>query len=158
LGLGLGFVIIVTVIGYLVYSSRMGSGRRPAAPQIMQQAQADPYAGKLELSKIRMAQAENMLGGSSTYVEGDVKNTGDKTVTGATVEVTFRNTLREVVQRENQTLRVVLARAPAIDVGALNLAPLKPGEQREFQLIFEHVSADWNGQYPELRITTVTTR
>jgi hypothetical protein len=157
IGLAVGFAIIVAVVGYLIYSSRTGS-RRPAPPAVMQQAPSDPYAARLEISKLRMAQAENMLGGSSTYVEGDVRNTGDKTVTGATAEVTFRNSLNEVVQRENQILRVVLARAPAIDVGPLNLSPLKPGEAKEFQLIFEHVSADWNGQHPEVRVTTVTTK
>jgi hypothetical protein len=158
LGLGIGFLIIVAVVGYLIYTSRTSSDRRPPPPAVMEQAQADSYAAKLEISKVRMAQAENMLGGSSTYVEGEIKNTGDKIVTGANVEVTFRNSLNEVVQRENHVLRVVLAREPAIDIGALNLAPLKPGETREFQTIFEHVSADWNGKYPELRITTVNTR
>jgi hypothetical protein len=158
IGLGVGLIIVVAMIGFLIYSSRNNPSRRPAPPAVMQQAQADPYAAQLEIKKPRMAQAENMLGGSSTYIEGDITNKGDQTVVGATVEVTFRNSLNEVVQRENQVLRVVLARAPAIDVGALNLSPLKPGETKEFQLIFEHVSADWNGQHPELRVTTVSTR
>jgi hypothetical protein len=35
---------------------------------------------------------------------------------------------------------------------------MKPGETREFQLSFEHISADWNRQFPELRITVVTTK
>jgi hypothetical protein len=157
-GLGIGALLIVIVVGFLVYSSRKDPGRTPRPQAVMQQAPVDPYAANLEVSNIKMAEAENLLGGRSIYVEGMIKNNGDKTVTGASGEVTFRNSLNEVVQRENHVMKIVLAREPAIDVAALNMSPLKPGDSKEFQLIFEHVSADWNGQYPELRITTVTTR
>jgi hypothetical protein len=158
LGLGIGALLIVVVIGFLIYSSRKDPGRTPRPQAVMQQAPQDPYAAKLELSGIKMSQAENLLGGRSIYIEGTIKNTGDKTVSGASGEVTFRNSLSEVVQRENHVMRVVLAREPAVDIAALSMSPLQPGESKEFQLIFEHVSADWNGQYPELRITTVTTK
>jgi hypothetical protein len=158
LGLGIGAVLIVITVGFLIYQSRKDPGRTPRPQAVMQQAPADPYAAKLELSGVKMAQAENLLGGRSIYIEGALKNAGDQTVTGATAEITFRNILKEVVQRENHVVRVVLAREPAVDVAALSMSPLKPGDSKEFQLIFEHVSADWNGQYPEIRITTVNTR
>jgi hypothetical protein len=158
IGLSVGALLIIGTVAFLIYSSRKDPGRTPRPQAVMQQAPRDPYAGNLELSGIKMSQAENLLGGRSIYIEGNIKNTGDKTVTGASGEVTFHNSLNEVVQRENHVVRVVLAREPAVDVAALSMSPLKPGESKEFQLIFEHVSADWNGQYPELRITTVTTR
>jgi hypothetical protein len=158
LGLGIGALLIVITVSFLIYSSRKDPGRTPAPQKVMQQAPADPYAAKLEVSGIRMAQAENLLGGRSIYIEGNIKNTGDKTVTGASAEVTFHNSLNEIVQRENHVMRVVLAREPAVDIAAMSVSPLKPGETKEFQLIFEHVSAGWNGQYPELRITTVATK
>lgn len=158
LGLSVGALLIIATVSFLIYSSRRDPGRKPAPQAIMQQAPADPYAAKLEVSGIRMAQAENLLGGRSIYIEGNLKNTGDKTVIGASAEVTFHNSLHEIVQRENHVVRVVLAREPAVDIAALSVSPLKPGETKEFQLIFEHVSADWNAQYPELRITTVTTK
>ena len=159
LGVTIGLVIVTVMIGYLIYSSRTDSTSRQQKPvAVMQSAPADPYAAKLELGDIKMSQAENMLGGSSIYVEGKIKNTGDKTATGATIEITFKNSLGEVVQRESHPLMVILRREPAEDVSALNAAPLNPGDSREFRQTFERVSADWNRQYPELRITTVTTR
>jgi len=159
LGLGIGFVLIVIVIGFLIYSSRTSPNRAAVQPSVSgAAAKADPYASKLPIINVTLSAADNMLGGTATYVEGNVTNTGDKTVTGATVEVTFRNSLNEVVQRENEPLWIVLSREPAIDIGTLSSAPLKPGTQAEFRLSFERISADWNHQQPELRITVVTTR
>jgi hypothetical protein len=156
LGLGIGFVIIVAIIGALVYSSRKSETRQSAQPAVMQSAAAaDPYAANLKISDVSMSAAENMLGGEVTYIEGKVTNTGDKTVTGATVEVTFKNSLDQVVQRQTEPLWIVQRREPAIDVAVV---PIKPGDTREFRLSFEHISADWNRQFPDLRITVVTTK
>jgi hypothetical protein len=99
-----------------------------------------------------------MLGGEVTYIEGKVTNAGDKMVTGATVEVTFKNSLAQVVQRQTEPLWIVQRREPAVDVASLAVAPMKPGDTREFRLSFEHISADWNRQFPDLRMTVVTTK
>ncbi len=37
----------------------------------------------------------------------------------------------------------------------MSAAPIKPGERREFRLIFDHVIGDWNQQFPEVRIIHV---
>jgi hypothetical protein len=155
LGLAIGFLIIVAIIGALIYSSRKSETRQSAQPNVMESAAADPYASNLKISDPSMSAAENMLGGEVTYIEGKVTDTGDKTVTGATVEVTFKNSLGQVVQRQTEPLWIVQRREPAVDVA---VAPIKPGETREFRLSFEHISADWNREFPELRITVVTTK
>src|SRR5689334_21778584 len=105
LGLGIGFVLIVAIVGYLIYSSRNSPNRAAVQPQVIGAAQqADPYAAKLQLSNIQLSQADNMIGGTATYVEGTVTNTGDKTVNGANVEVEFKNSMTQVVQRQNEPL------------------------------------------------------
>jgi hypothetical protein len=38
----------------------------------------------------------------------------------------------------------------AVDFGA---SPLAPGQSKQFRLIFEHISAEWNQAYPELQVT-----
>jgi uncharacterized cupredoxin-like copper-binding protein len=125
---------------------------------VNQQVPADPYAAQLAISDAKMAQAQNILGGTMTYLEAKIANKGDKTVTGASIEVTFKNSLGQVVQRESQPLMVITQREPAMDIVAVNNSPLKPGDSKDFQLTFEHISADWNRQYPELRVTTVVTK
>ncbi len=156
LGLGIGFALILIVVVALIISSRTSPTRGVIAPKIMQSGTADAYAAKLQLSDVALSAADNFAGGTSYYIEGQVTNAGDKIANGATVEITFKNALGQVVQRETQTLMVMLARQPAIDVGALNAAPLKPGQAREFRLTFERISADWNQQKPEIRIVTVS--
>src|SRR5437868_340424 len=124
LGLGIGFVLIVCIIGFLIYSSRTSDTRAIPRPAVMQAGTADPYAANLAISDVNMSAAENMLGGEVTYIEGNVKNTGDKTVTGATVEVTFKNSLGQVVQRQTEPLWIVQRREPAIDVASLAVNPM----------------------------------
>jgi hypothetical protein len=159
LGLGIGAAVVIIVIAVLVYNSRNSESRYVRREAVMQSSGApDPYAEKLKLSDINLSAAENFVGGTATYIEGKINNIGDKTVTGATVEITFRNSLDQIVQRETHNLMIVLSREPAIDVAALSASPLKPGESKEFRLTFEHVSADWNRQYPEIQVKLVDTR
>jgi hypothetical protein len=158
LGLGLGALLIACVVLFLVYSSRSSGTRYERRAEVMQSTPADAYAAQLPLSDIKMLEAENFVGGKSIYVEGKITNNGNQTVTGATVEGTFRNTLDQVVQRENHNLMIILTREPAVDVAALSASPLKPGETKEFRMTFEHISADWNGQYPQVAVKLVTTK
>jgi hypothetical protein len=158
IGLGIGFVLIVAVVGGLIYSSRT-STRNAVQPQMIGSTQqVDPYSAKLQISNVQLSQADNMIGGTATYVEGTVTNTGDKIVNGANVEVAFKNSLSQVVQRQNEPLWIVQTREPAIDVATLSVSPLKPGDKAEFRLSFERISADWDRQAPKLRITVVNTK
>jgi hypothetical protein len=157
-GLAIGAVIILGIIAYLIYSSRSAPTRFAPPITIAQSAPEDPYAKNLTITGPQMAEAANMLGGKMTSLEAHIANHGDKTVIGATVEVTFRNSLNQVVQRESQPLMIITAREPALDITAVNNSPIKPGDTKDLQLNFEHISADWNRQYPELRVTNVVTR
>lgn len=158
IGLGIGAVIICAILAYLIISSRSSPTRYAPPITIAQSAPQDQYAKSLEISDVKMAQAQNILGGTMTYLEAKIANKGDKTVVGATIEVTFKNSLGQVVQREAQPLMIITQREPAMDIVAVNNAPLKPGDSKDLQLTFEHISADWNRQYPELRVTTVVTK
>ena len=158
LGLGIGALLVAGIIIFLVYSSRSSEDRYERRAVVMQAAPADAYAAKLPLSDIKMFEAENFVGGKSIYVEGKITNAGDQTVTGATIEGTFLNAMNQIVQRENHNLMIIRTREPADDIVALSAAPLKPGETKEFRMTFEHISADWNGQYPKVEVKLVTTK
>jgi hypothetical protein len=49
-------------------------------------------------------------------------------------------------------------REPYIDVEPVSAAPLTPGGEQDFRLIFDGVKPDWDGAYPEIRILHVETR
>lgn len=121
-------------------------------------APTDRYAADLQISDLKMSEANNFVGGKQTYIDGEIRNAGAKTVTGITVQILFRNFAREVAQNETQELKLIRMREPYVDVGAISDAPIKPGTEREFRLIFDSIKPDWDGAYPEIRILHVTTQ
>jgi hypothetical protein len=149
LAIGAGIVVVLVAAILLI-----GRPAKQAAP-----ANVDPYAQNLRISDLKLSAATNFVGGSVTYLDGKITNVGDKTVTGATVEAIFRNSMGQVVQRETQPLMLYhtgLAGFP--DVAPLSAAPLTPNQTRDFRLTFEHISTDWDQGYPELRFIRVTTQ
>ena len=117
-----------------------------------------PYAAKLKLGDLKMSQAQNFVGGTVTYIDGTIANAGDKTVTHATVQVTFKDLYDQVAQVETVPVKLLQSGGPYLDTADLSVAPLAPSQSKAFRLIFEHVSGQWNQALPELRITDVTTK
>jgi Protein of unknown function (DUF2393) len=145
-GIGLAIVAVAVVVGIFVW--RAIKGPEPQGPP--------SYASQLKISELKLSQEQNFLGATVTYLEGKILNAGDKTVTGSSVAVTFRNSLDEVVQKETLPVRVLDRSGPYPDTLEMRVRPLSPGQQREFRLIFEHLSSDWNHQAPETAIAAVT--
>ena len=145
-----GALVVLLALGALILAGR--NARSTAANS------ADPYAKSVQLSDFKLSQAENFVGGNVTYLEGKVRNAGNKTVIGAQVRVTFKNSLQEVSQAENLPLMIITARQPYIDTADLRSQPLKPGDTRDFRLTFEHVTADWNGAMPDVEVQSVSTQ
>jgi hypothetical protein len=92
-----------------------------------------------------------------TYLDGHISNQGARTVTAVTVQVLFRDFAHEVAQNETLPLKLIRTREPYIDVEPVSAAPLKPGAEADFRLIFDSVKPDWDGAYPEIRILQVDT-
>ncbi len=144
IALGVGLVVVVMAILALVFR---GEPKRAAGPP--------SYVVNLKFSELKMSAAENFVGATVTYLDGTLTNTGDKTLTHAVVRVTFRNSLGENAQSEDVALHVLQTGGPYPDAVDLSLSPLGPGQSKPFRLTFEHVTADWNRQYPELQVTDV---
>jgi hypothetical protein len=117
-----------------------------------------PYATNLKFSDLRLSQAQNFVGATVTYVDGTLSNTSDKTLTRATVRVTFKDLYGQVAQVEEVPIKVLRTGGPYPDTADLTVAPLGPGQSRPFRLIFEHLSEQWNQAYPELQITNVVAK
>ncbi len=144
--------VVLVVVAVMVLVLQHGQ-KAPTVTPIS--APLDPYAANLPISGLVMSESSNLAGGKVTYVDGHIVNNGDKTVTGITAQVLFRTFANEVTQNETQSLKLIRMREPYIDVAPVSSAPLKPGDARDFRLIFDGVSPDWNGAYPEIRILHV---
>ncbi len=121
-------------------------------------APPDPYAANLEVGDVKMSEASNFAGGKVTYLDGKITNQGDRTLTGVTVQVAFRNDLKEIAQKETLPLGLIRTREPYVDTQPVSASPLKPGEEREFRLIFDSIAPDWNQQFPEVRVIQVVSQ
>jgi hypothetical protein len=121
-------------------------------------AQPHPYAANLKFSELKMSAAENFVGSTVTYLDGTVTNAGDKTVTHAVVHVNFKDSLGQVAQAEDVPLHVLQTTGPYAEAVDLSVAPLAPAQSQQFRLTFEHVTADWNHEYPEMQVTDVSVK
>ncbi len=151
--IALGVVLIAT--GALVV---MGHRGEPANPGGAGLAPADPYAASLPIANLQMSQAGNMAGSQTTYVDGQITNQGQKTVTAITVQVAFHGFTNPIAKKETMPLMLVRMREPYVDTQPVGAAPILPGQTREFRLIFDSVPEDWNQNYPEIRLIKVVAR
>ena len=155
LAIGVAAAVVLAVLAGLILI--LGHGKTGVTVTPLNAA-SDPYAANLVISHLEMSQSSNLAGGQVTYVDGQIVNQGSRTVTGITVQVLFRDSAEEVAQNETQPLKLIRTRDPYIDVEPVSAAPLKPGDERDFRLIFDTLTQDWDGAYPEIRIIHVDTK
>lgn len=144
-----GIVLVVIVVGIIAWLSRNEPKTVTGPP---------PYAVNIKISDVKMSTAENFVGASVTYVEGKVTNSGDKTVTHVVTQVTFKDSLGQVVQAEAIPLYVIDSSGPYPNPVDLSASPLAPSQSKPFRITFEHVSTDWSGQYPTLDVADVSVK
>lgn len=117
------------------------------------------YAANVKLSDFKMSAAENFVGSTVSYIDGTVTNSGDKKVTRVVVDVVFKDEVGQLAQDEPDVpLRVLQTSGPYPDAVDLSASPLAPGQSQTFRLTFDHISAQWNRQYPEIKVTDVTVK
>jgi hypothetical protein len=145
-------IIVVAVAGVIVLMLAIAFFLRepPKAAKTI-----SPYAADVKFSDFKMSAAENFIGATVSYMDGSVTNTGDKTVTRLAVEVVFRDEIGQLAQREELPLRVLKTSGPYPEAVDLSASPLAPGQTQPFRLTFDSISAQWNHQYPEIRVTDV---
>lgn len=146
LPMAIGAILVLAIVGAMVLLTR--SSKPTSNP-------ADPNLQKLQISEIHMATAQNFAGGSVTYIEGKITNGSDRKLTGASVQVVFKNSLGETAQKDTLPVTVLLPNVPYVDYGPIDRAPLAPGQTRDFRLTLEHVTTDWDGQTPQVKAVSI---
>jgi Protein of unknown function (DUF2393) len=149
---GVAGLAVLVVVVVLVLAGR----HKAAGPPTVQPLAA--YAASLPLSQLAMSESTSLSGGKSTFIDGHIQNTGSQTVSGITVQVLFRNDEAMPPQIETLPLSLIRVREPYIDSQSVSAAPLKPGDERDFRLIFESIPANWNTQMPEIRMVKIDTK
>ncbi len=148
-------VVLVVLGGLLLFVGHGKSGTTAVTPI---SAQPDPYAANLPITNLAMSESTSLSGSKVTYLDGHIVNQGNRTVTAISIQVLFRDYTHEVAWNETQPLQLIRTREPYVDTEPVSAAPLKPGDQRDFRLIFDGVPDSWDGAYPDLRIVHVEFR
>lgn len=143
-----GLVVVLLVLGAVVAITRH-------AGQTKQQI--DPYVAKLQISNAKVSAAENYVGGTVTYLDADITNNGDKNLVGADMNLVFRNTLDEVVQKETMPLHVLVENQMGgyPDLVDMSRSPITPGHTKTVRMTLEHISADWNQAAPQMQLVNL---
>jgi hypothetical protein len=139
--------VIVALAALLTFSRRQGPGG----------TQPNPYAQQLKLSDIKLSAAENYMGGTVTYLDFNIANTGDRALVGASVHAEFKNSLGEIVQKETLPLHVLVENQLAgyPDLVDMSRAPIGPGQTKTVRITLEHISDDWDRTYPQMELVDV---
>lgn len=144
--------VVVLILAAIVFMSHR---TEPANPGGAGLAPPSPYAANLTISNLQMSQANSAIGGQSTYLDGQITNHGSETLTAITVQVAFRDVANQLVQKETMPLNLIRTRVPYVDTESVRADPILPNQTRDFRLIFDHVSQNWNQNYPEVRVIQV---
>ena len=143
-----GLVAVILAVGAILLFSRH-TGPNGAEPS--------PYAQNLQLSAIKLSAAENYMGGSVTYLDFNITNTGDRALLGAAVNAQFKNALGQVVQKETVPLHVLVENQLAgyPDLVDMSRAPILPAQTRTVRITIEHISSDWDQTAPTMELVNL---
>jgi hypothetical protein len=128
--------------GFYLLTRVLGSHGPSGAVKLPFGAAEQAYAERIHFNDLHMSRSTNMIKQEFTYVTGTMSNDGVQSIRAMEVTVEFRDGLNQVILRDSQFVI-----APQGD------PPLNAGLSREFQVTLEHVPAEWNQEYPSIRVT-----
>ena len=141
----IGLVAVIVALGAIyLFTRHKGEGA----------LQPNPYAEKLKLSEIKLSAAENYMGGTVTYLDFNITNTGDRALVGAAVKAQFKDSMGQIVQKETIPLHVLVENQLAgyPDLVDLSRVPIGPGQTRTVRITLEHISEAWDQSYPQMEL------
>jgi len=138
----IGIVIVALLVGGAVLWSRHAStsDSEPEKPLPMGPAE-QAYAPQIHFLEPKMSRAANFLNQEVTYIFCTVENSGDRKIQNIEITLEFHDPFNQVVLRDKQRLFLPTAQ------------PFLPGQQRDIQIPYEHISAQWNNAFPTIRVT-----
>src|SRR5271155_319250 len=137
-----GAVIVLLIFGgFLVLARVMRPHDSAAAAKLPFGAGEQGYVQNIHFLDIQLAHAANFLNQDFTYVAGTAFNDGPRKIRAMAVTVEFHDPFHQVILRD--TSQLIGPGAEALDAG----------KRLPFQITMEHLPAQWDKQYPSIRVT-----
>jgi hypothetical protein len=112
-------------------------------PQNALGADERAYLSNVGVDHVEISRAENFLHQEVTTISGEISNGGNRSLASVELTIEFYDDLNQIAQRETRSL-----------FGAPG-PPIPPGDHREFEVSFEHISSAWNMRQPVIKVTVV---
>ena len=143
-----GLAAVIVAVGAILLFNRHPT---PAG------SEPNPYGEKLQLSDLKLSAAENYMGGTVTYLDFKITNTGSRALVGAEVKALFKNSMGQIVQKETIPLHVLVENQLAgyPDLVDVSRAPIGPGQTKTVRITLEHISDDWDRSYPQMELVNL---
>lgn len=137
-----GLVIVAILFGGIFLLTRKIHSNAPAAaPNLPFGSVEQAYAERIHFTDLKMAKASNFLNQEFTYVAGTMTNEGVRDIKAMDVTVEFRDPFKQVILKDTEHV-----------IGP-DTAVLTAGQKGTFQFSVEHLPAEWNHEYPIIRVT-----
>ena len=144
--LPVAFLVGIAIVALLVGAALLVS--KYSGPAVSEEDKPLPigpeengYASQIHFLEPKMSRAANFLNQEVTYIFCTVQNGGNRKVQQIEITLEFHDPFNQVVLRDKQ--RLFLATAP----------PFMPGQQRDVQIPYEHISAEWNNVFPTITVS-----
>jgi hypothetical protein len=140
----LAVTIVILLLGFFLW--RASTKRAQPAASGSQDAQGPDeraYMSKVGVDHVEISRAENFLHQEVTTISGEISNGGNRSLASVELTIEFYDDLNQIAQRETRSL-----------FGPPG-PPISPGDHREFELSFEHISSSWNMRQPVIKVIAV---
>jgi hypothetical protein len=139
----IGAVVVLRLLaGLLLLNRSIQPKRSVAAAKLPFGSYEQAYAERIHFQDLALSHANNFLNQEFTYVTGTVSNDDVKVIRALQVTVEFHDPFNQVILRQSDRLIEPTDQ------------PLGPKQQRNFQVTIEQrLPAEWNQQYPSIRVT-----
>jgi hypothetical protein len=140
----LAVTTVILLLGFFLW--RASTRRVQPAVSGSQDAQGPDeraYMSKVGVDHVEISRAENFLHQEVTTISGEISNGGNRSLASVELTIEFYDDLNQIAQRETRSL-----------FGPPG-PPIPPGDHREFEVSFEHISSSWNMRQPVIKVMTV---
>jgi hypothetical protein len=144
--LPLAFLIGIAIVGVLVGAAILYSHYTSSQPEEVEKPlpmgpEEQAYAPQIHFLEPKMSRAANFLNQEVTYIFCTVENGGKRKIQNIEITLEFHDPFNQVVLRDKQRLFLPTAQ------------PFMPGQQRDVQIPYEHISAEWNNVFPTIKVS-----
>jgi hypothetical protein len=132
-------VLVLIAAGYFI-NRETPAPVQPVEKALPMGAAEQAYVPNVKFLEPKVGRAANFLNQEVTFVFGTVLNNGSRPIRQIEVSLEFHDVFNQVVLRDKQRL------------WGPNAVPLAPNAQRDFQMGYETMPAQWNQAYPTVKI------